>query len=136
MIDPNLYRKSAYMKASDLTTPRTKVRIAEVAEEEVGTPAETKVVLQFTTTTLKPKVCNYSNLVTLVEGFGPDETQWRGKVIVLVKTKVLFQGRLVDTVSIEIPPQPASPPPAPPSPASSPPDIPEEILAADEEELI
>src|SRR5262249_21242292 len=73
MIDLQKYRKAAYLKASDLTATRTKVRILSVGEEEIGTPAETKVVLHFTSDQVKPMVCNYTNLVTLVEAFGPDE---------------------------------------------------------------
>jgi len=135
MIDPNDYRKSKYLKASDLTAARTKVRIGNVGKEEFGSPPELKVVLSFTTASLKPRVVGYTDLVTLVEGFGPDERTWSGKLIVLFKTKVLFQNKLVETLRIEIPPQPAASP-APAVPASGPPEIPEEILAADEEELI
>jgi hypothetical protein len=109
MIDPQRYRKATYLRASDLTATRTKVRIHSVGEEEIGTPPETKVVLHFTTPKLKPMSCNYTNLVTLVEGFGPDEQQWIGKVIILFKTKAFFQGKNVDAIRIEIPPQPAGP---------------------------
>src|SRR5262245_66053955 len=91
MIDPNDYRKSKYLKASDLTAARTKVRIGNVGKEEFGSPPELKVVLSFTTASLKPRVVGYIDLVTLVEGFGPDERTWSGKLIVLFKTKVLFQ---------------------------------------------
>lgn len=92
MIDPAKFRKSAYLKASDLVAARTRVRIHVVTQEEVGTPSEVKVVLQYTTTTLNPHVINYTNLVTLVEGLGSDETTWPGKVIILVKAKANFQG--------------------------------------------
>jgi hypothetical protein len=123
MIDPEKYRKAKYLKATDLTRPRTRVQIHSVAEEEVGTPSEVKQVMQFTTTTLKPMVLNYTNLVTLVDGFGKDESTWPGKVILLVKTKANFQGKIVDAVRIEIPPQPATTtaPPVPPPPPSPPP---------------
>jgi hypothetical protein len=114
MIDLQKYRKAAYLKASDLTATRTKVRILSVGEEEIGTPAETKVVLHFTSDQVKPMVCNYTNLVTLVEAFGPDEQQWLGKVIILFKTKALFQGKNVDAIRIVIPPQPAAPSPSAP----------------------
>src|SRR5262249_13788604 len=89
MIDPAQYRKAAYLKASDLQATQTRVRIHSVTEEEVGTPAELKVVLQFTSDKLKPLIVNYTNCVTLVEGFGTDEHQWIGKVIILVKTKTI-----------------------------------------------
>jgi hypothetical protein len=119
MIDPEKYRKAAYLKASDLTATRTRVKIFSVGEEEIGTPSELKLVLQFTSATLKPMVCNYTNTVTLVEAFGAEEQQWVGKIIVLFKTKAMFQGKNVDAIRIECPPQPAAPAPAPP-PASSP----------------
>jgi hypothetical protein len=116
MIDPRNYRKAQYLKAADLNNPRTKVRINNVADEEVGTPAETKLVMQFTTATLKPWVLNYTNIVALVEHFGPDEATWTGKVIVLLKTTAVFQGRVVDAIRLEFPPEPA---PDVPSPAAS-----------------
>src|SRR5262245_53199554 len=102
MIDPEKYRKAAYLKASDLQAPQTRVRIHSVTEEEVGTPSEMKVVLQFTSDKLKPFILNYTNCVTLVEAFAADEEQWVGKVIVLVKTKTLFQGKTVDAIRIQI----------------------------------
>jgi hypothetical protein len=122
MIDPEKYRKATYLKAADLTAMRTKVRIHSVTEEEVGTPSEVKVMLQFTNATVKPLVVNYTNVVTLVEGLGKDETTWPGKVIILVKTKANFQGKVVDAIRIEVPLQPAPaplPPPADPAPPSA-----------------
>src|SRR5262245_39060225 len=122
MIDPEKYRKAAYMKATDLPAPQTRVRIHSVTEEEVGTPAEVKVVLVFTADKLKPLILNYTNCVTMVEGFGADERQWVNKVIVLVKTKTLFQGKTVDAIRIQIPAQPAPPIATPPPPAPPPTD--------------
>ena len=127
MIDPDKYRKAAYLKAADLTATRTRVCIHSVGEREIGTPSEVKVVLQFTSTMLKPMVLNFTNLVALVDVFGNDEQTWIGKIIILFKTKAIFQGRSVDAIRVEIPPQPvttsspaASAPPIPPAPAPAP----------------
>ena len=119
MINPEKYRKAAYLKASDLLATQTRARIHTVIEEEVGTPAELKVVLSFTSDKLKPFIVNYTNCVTLVEGFGADEHQWVGKVIILVKTKTLFQGKSVDAIRIQCPPQAAPAIASPPPPALS-----------------
>jgi hypothetical protein len=116
MIDPNKYRKASCLKASDLRATRTRVRIDSATEEQIGTPAETKLVLHFTTAKLPPRACNYGNVVTLVEGFGPDEQTWVGKLIVLLKTKAMYQGKLVDSIAIEIPPQPTGTAPVSPPP--------------------
>src|SRR5215468_10275557 len=96
LIEPQRYRKAKYLRAADLTHPRTKVRIHSVTEEEVGTPAEMKLVMQFTTATLKPMVLNFTNVDALVKHFGPDGTKWSNRTVVLVKTTAVFQGRVVD----------------------------------------
>jgi hypothetical protein len=125
MIDLNKYRKSAFLKAADLTATRTRVRIQSVDEEEIGTPAERKVVLHFTSPTLKPLACGVEKLEALVAGLGYDETRWPGAVIVLVKTRRPFNGKIVDSILIEVPPQsrgsaePESSPPPPPAAAVS-----------------
>ena len=124
MIDLNKYRKSAFLKAADLTATQTRVRIQSVGEQEIGTPAERKVVLQFTSPTVKPLVCGVEKLEALIAGLGCDETRWLGAVILLVKTRRPFNGKIVDSIMIEVPPQPrasaepeSSPPPPSPSPA-------------------
>ena len=117
MIDLSKYSKSVYLKASDLTQPRTKVRIHHATEASVGTPAEEKVVVTYTTPMLKPHIMNKTNLEALVEKFGPDETTWAGKVIVLVKTTAMYNGKLVDAIRLEFPPQPVTPAPVAAQPA-------------------
>jgi len=140
MIDPEKYRKAAYLRAGDLTATRTRVRIHSVGEEELGTPSELKLVLQFTSPLLKPMVCNYTNTVTLVEAFGADEHQWLGKTIILFKTKAMFQGKNVDAIRIECPPQappvaaasPPAPAPAPAPPSAPPPTDADALVFQDE----
>jgi hypothetical protein len=110
MIDLTKYKNSRYLKASDLTAPRTRVRIHDVVEEPVGTPPENLIVVIFGTAKLKPLVCRYTKLEALVTGLGPDETTWAGKIIDLVKVKVPMQGKLVDSIAIEVPVQRDPPP--------------------------
>jgi hypothetical protein len=117
MIDPAKYSKSRYLKASDLKHPRTRVRIHSVAEELVGTPGEQKVVVTYTTPTLKLHAMNKTNLEALVEHFGLDETTWPGKVVILVKTTAMYNGKLVDAIRLEFPPQPVTPAPVAAQPA-------------------
>jgi hypothetical protein len=135
MIDLSKYSKSAYLKASDLTQARTKVRIHHATEESVGTPAEEKVVVTYTTPMLKPHIMNKTNLEALVETFGPDETTWAGKVIVLVKTTAMFNGKRVDAIRLEFPAQPvvAAPIAAQPTPPAGAEFPPEEADAAAED---
>jgi hypothetical protein len=126
MIDITKYRKSNYLRASDLTARRTRVRIQSAGEEEIGATGEQKIILQLTTATLKPLICGPEKLEVLVAAFGADETTWSGKVIVLVKTKRRVKNQIMDSIMIEVPPQPptataavdASAEPAPP-PAES-----------------
>jgi hypothetical protein len=127
MIDLTKYKNSRYLKASDLTGQRTRVRIKAVVEEPLGNPPENLIVLMFATDKLKPLVCRYTKLEALVTGLGPDETTWAGKIIDLVKVKVQMQGKMVDSIAIEVLVQPdpspvattaAGPPPPPPPPAA------------------
>src|SRR5262245_26394595 len=106
MIDISEFKKSRFLSSADLTTPRTRVRIKGVSKEMIGTPPEARIVLTFTTETLKPMVCNLTNLTTLVSGFGPDERTWIGQIIVLQKTTTAFQGKTCDAVRVEVPAQP------------------------------
>jgi hypothetical protein len=103
MIDPNQYRKSNYLRASDLPSTRTRVRIHSVTQEDVN--GEDKLVLQFTSRDLKPRVCGYENVVALVDGLGPDETKWPGAVIVLRKERRNVRGEIKDSIAIEVPQQ-------------------------------
>src|SRR5262245_14248024 len=119
IINPEKYRKTQYLKAADLANLRTKVRIHSVTEEEVGTPAETKLVMQFTTATLKPMVLNFTNVDALVKHFGPDGTKWTNRVVVLLKTTAVFQGRVVDAIRLEFPPEPAAEVAPPAAPAAA-----------------
>src|SRR5262245_16694895 len=107
MIDITKYRKSHYLKASDLTAPRT--RLQSAGEEEIGATGEQLIVLQFSTATLKPLICGPEKLEVLVAAFGADETTWPGKIIVLVKTKRRVKNQIVDSIMIEVPPQPPTP---------------------------
>jgi hypothetical protein len=118
MIDPEKYKNTRFLRATDLTAPRTKVRIHSVQEEDVG--AELKPVMRFTSASLKPMVCGYEKLIALVAGLGPDETAWTNCLIILVKTKRQFQGKMVDSITIEVPPQPRPATPPPPSPSTTP----------------
>jgi hypothetical protein len=137
MINPEKYRKSLYLRASDLVALRTKVRIDGVGEEEVGSHGEVKIVLRFTTPTLKPLPCGYEKLQALVAGLGGDETKWPGAIIVLVKTKRLFQGKMVDSIVIEVPPQPPTVPAAAPPPAEpAPPPAESMLVLPDEADLV
>jgi hypothetical protein len=140
MIDPEKYRKAAYLKAADLPGRRTRVCIHSVGEQQIGTPSELKLVLQFTSDKVKPMVCNYTNTVTLVDAFGPDEQTWIGKIIILLKTKAMFQGKNVDAIRVEFPPQPVTPDPAPTPVAPPPPPAPAPIEAdatlVDEADLV
>jgi hypothetical protein len=127
MIELTKYKNSRYLKASDLTAPRTRVKIHSVAEEPVGTPPENLIVVTFGTAKLKPLVCRYTKLEALVTGLGQDETTWAGKIIDLVKVKVPMQGKLVDSIAIEVPVQPEPPvalavaiPPPPSAPVPAP----------------
>ena len=137
MIDITKYRKSNYLKASDLTVLRTRVRIQSAGEEEIGATGEQKIVLQFTTATLKPLICGPEKLEVLVAAFGADETTWSGKVIVLVKTKRRVKNQIVDSIMIEVPPQPATPPAAAEAPAEpTPPPAELTLVYQDEADLV
>lgn len=110
MIDMTKYGNSSYLKAADLTAPRTRVKIHGVTEEPIGSPPRNWLVLIFTTKKLNPLILKPTKLRAIVAGFGLDETTWIGKVIDLVKVKTTYNGGLVDSISIEIPPQPEPPP--------------------------
>jgi hypothetical protein len=103
-IDRNKYRTSRFLKASDLTAPRTRVSIKGVCEELLGEDKKQPRLVLELNENLKPLVLNGINTDMVLDLFGVEETTWIGKPIVLVKTKVAFNGRYVDAIRIEASP--------------------------------
>ena len=62
------------------------------------------VALSFEQTSMKFG-CNATNRNTCRDSFGPITDDWVGKKITLYPTKTDYQGKIVDCVRIEIPPQ-------------------------------
>jgi hypothetical protein len=113
-MDATKFQTSKYLKPSDLTHTRTTVKVNTVTAEEIGTPVEEKLVLQYTSPALKPHVVNATNLKFLINAFGADTDVWRGQVIVLFKTTTLFKGETRKTIVMELPRGPVvAPAPSP-----------------------
>ena len=58
-----------------------------------------KVLLAFAEAD-KELVLNKSNAGILAESFGDDYTQWKGRKLLLVVTKVPYQGQSVDSIQV------------------------------------
>lgn len=92
---------SNWLKAADLKgQPRT-VTIQEVKLEPVGQDGE-KMICYFAGKD-KGLVLNKTNANTIAASLGDDTVGWGGKQIVLMSTKVPFQGQMVDAIRVSVP---------------------------------
>ena len=101
---------STYLKAADLGSSRPVVTIDRVELEDIG--GEQKPILYFKGKD-KGLVLNKTNANAITGMTGTDETDnWKGQRVALYVTKVDFQGKRVDAIRIEDPPngRPAPPP--------------------------
>jgi hypothetical protein len=109
---------SKYLKASDLGQLRPVVVIDAVRMESIGDD-EDKPVVHFQGKA-KGLVLNKTNANMIAEITGSQETEhWRGRRIALYASKTDYQGKRVDCVRVDYPPQgagtPTPPPPPPPA---------------------
>jgi hypothetical protein len=96
---------SPFLKASDLSSARTRVTITEISDELMGNPRERKTVAYFLELE-KGLVLNKTNGKTLLTAFGKNSDDWLNKVIELVvKPGQSPQGEEMDVIRIEVPPQ-------------------------------
>jgi len=102
---------SPFLKASDLSSERTRVTITEISDELMGNPRERKSVAYFLELE-KGLVLNKTNGKTLLTAFGKNSDDWLHKVIELVvKPGQSPQGEEMDVIRIEVPPQQPRPRP-------------------------
>lgn len=102
---------SKYLKASDLRGRPVAVQIEDVQLEKIGD--ENKLVMYFVGKE-KMLVLNKTKVNTLTSHFNSDDTDdWIGHSVYLEPSKTQFQGRIVDCIiiGVDLPPQPAQPPP-------------------------
>ena len=88
---------SKYLRKTDLGQP-LQVIIANVYTEEVNNDnggKDTKCVVTFTDTNIKPIILNKTNWLTIESIHGPDTDGWNGKVMELFNDMtVLYKGEL------------------------------------------
>src|SRR5262245_32634487 len=113
---------SRWLKSADVTKP-VLATIKTVTVEKITDDGETKPVLAFKESTIKPMVLNRTNALTLESLYGPETDAWFNKTIVLFSTMVPFEGRVVSAIRVREPrPTSTAPSPAPasvPSPPAS-----------------
>jgi hypothetical protein len=101
---------SPFLKASDLSSERTRVTITEISDELMGNPRERKTVAYFLELE-KGLVLNKTNGKTLLTAFGKNSDDWLNKVIELVvKPGQSPQGEEMDVIRIDVPQQQPSQP--------------------------
>ena len=85
------------MKADDLKGRTAKRTISGCTAEVVG--EDKKLVLAFSNKDM-PLVLNKTNATTLAELYGPETSEWEGKVIKLVPSTTSYQGQMVKCIRI------------------------------------
>lgn len=98
---------SKYLKSADLQGRRVLVTIASVAMVTIG--EDQKAVVSFKDKG-KGLVLNKTNALSITEIAGSDDTDaWPGVAIVIYPTQTDFQGRRVDTIRVDWPPDAVKP---------------------------
>jgi len=90
---------SSFLEASDLQGRKIKLEIGGVDIEELG--GERKPILRFSGKD-KGLVLNKTKSMTLAEAFGPETEGWAGREVALYPTKVSYNGKMVDSIALEI----------------------------------
>lgn len=93
----------SYLKAQDLQGRTIPVTIADCRMEDLG--GEEKPVLYFEGKE-RGLVLNKTNASFLVDAYGDETSQWRGRPIELYPARVQFQGRMVDAIRVRVPAPP------------------------------
>ena len=90
---------SKYLKAADLPDEGSMaVTIEKIALEEIGKDKQTKPVLYFTEAGAG-FICNKTNARSIARLLGSEELDdWVGRVILIYRTEVNFQGKIVKTI--------------------------------------
>lgn len=97
---------SKYLKASDLKNRRVTVTIDHVVMEPMVDGGENKPVVYFAGAQ-KGLVLNVTNKNVIREAYGFETDDWNGEQIVLFAAMVLFKGKKVPGLCVEIPDAPA-----------------------------
>ena len=92
----DIYR-SSYMKADDLKGRTSCITISGCTAEKEGED-ERLVLAFFETPSLM--VLDKTNVNMLAELYGPETSEWRGKVIKLAPSTTLFLGEIVKYIRI------------------------------------
>lgn len=99
---------SKWLKYGDLQGARIKLVIESAGMTTIGN--DQKLVIHFAGKQ-KGLVLNKTNAVTISEIAGSDDTdQWVGVPIVIYPTQTDFQGKRVDTIRVDWPPDAVKPP--------------------------
>lgn len=94
MTDARRFCGGRYLKAAHIDRP-VLVTIADISEEEVGEDKERKLVVYFREFDNKGLALNTTNAEMLIDLFGPETDDWRGKALTLYSTPVQFAGKTV-----------------------------------------
>ncbi len=94
MADARRYTSGRYLKAAHIDRP-VLVTISGVFEEEVGEDKERKLVVYFRELEGKGLALNTTNAECLIDLFGPETDDWKGKAVTLYSTPVQFAGKTV-----------------------------------------
>jgi hypothetical protein len=111
---------SQWLRAADIEDP-IRETIKSVTMEEI-VQGESKAVMHFMGHT-KPLVLNKSKSNAIAAVYGDDTDAWTGKQIKLIRTQVLYQGKMVDSIGVILPKAQLAPVPDP-AKAAEPDDVP------------
>jgi len=96
-----------YLRAADLMGRDVPVTVKRVVLEEVGKERDERPVVYFQGKA-KGLVLNKTNANTIAAAFGDDTDDWIGADVVLYEASVDFQGKMVASIRVKLPPRAAA----------------------------
>ena len=92
---------SRYMKAADLISGKKRRKAFIILDAQMESLGEEEKPVVLFEGEAKGLVCNKTNWNTLTELFGVETDDWSGNKVVLMATKVDFQGKSVDGIRVD-----------------------------------
>ena len=100
---------SKYLKATDIGQRQVRLTILRITMEEVEVGRTMPVV--YFTKAKRGLVLNKTNGLMITAAYGDEMDRWAGKEVILYSMKVPFQGKVVDSIRIDVPMPPRTPAP-------------------------
>jgi hypothetical protein len=97
------YGQSQFLRAEDMVGRRARAVIENVEDTELDRGTKPALVLQGWQ---KKLIVNSTNYDVLANAWGDNTDGWIGQTVILRGSKTKFKNKMVDSIQVEVPPQP------------------------------